>query len=412
MNKQIRMIALFDYNSITGFSTVSKNLVQNWKRTFGNDLKLDICAVNYFGDAYQEDENIRVISAKRNDVDKDDFGRYVFMRSILDNDYDLVFILQDLGVITPIVPLLKKIKDDKKEANKKQFKSILYFPVDFALTPNLVKGLEFFEQLATFTEYGRSMFLTHRPDLKAKIKVIPHGSNMKDFFRIEDRASVMDFRKEYFGEANANKFIIGCVNRNQSRKDIPTTIFGFMEYWEKNPNSFLYLHCDPNDPMGWNLRTIMSQTPMKENIDYMFMNHEDGQIGTSVEKLNKIYNSIDVFLSTATGGGWELTVTEAMTCGVPTIIPRHTSFQTLGGANGERAYYLETLYPIVAMVDNIIRFQSDLYEICETLELVYNQKQDDSIDLENRIDKAFEFVSKLDWKDIAKTFSDDIKRLG
>jgi hypothetical protein len=411
MNKQIKMIALFDYNSFTGFSTVSKNLVQNWKKTFGNNLKLDICAVNYFGENYEEDENIRVISAKKNDVDKDDFGRYVFMRSILDNDYDLIFILQDLGVITPIVPLLKKLKDDKKAANRKQFKSILYFPVDFALTGNLTKGLEFFDQLATFTEYGRSMFLTHKPELKTKIKVIPHGSNMKDFYRIEDRNSVMEFRKKYFGEANANKFIIGCINRNQSRKDIPTTIFGFIEYFEKNPNSFLYLHCDPKDPMGWDLYTIMKQTPLKYGVDYMFAPIKDGYKGHSIEDLNKIYNSLDVFLSTATGGGWELTVSEAMSCQVPCIIPRHTSFQTLGGANGERAYFLETLYPIVAMVDNIIRFQSDLYEICETLELIYNQKQTNSLEIDNKIKKAYDFVTSLDWKDIAKTFSEDIKRL-
>jgi glycosyltransferase involved in cell wall biosynthesis len=412
MGKQIKIIALFDYNSFTGFSTVSKNLVQNWKRTFGNDLKLDICAVNYFGEDYSEDENIRVISAKKNDVEKDDFGRYVFMRSILDSDYDLVFILQDLGVVTPIVPLLKKLKEDKQKANKKQFKSILYFPVDFALTPNLTKGLEFFDQLATFTEYGRSMFLTHKPELKGKIKVIPHGSNLKDFYPILDTDEIFEFRKQYFGEANANKFIVGCINRNQSRKDIPTTIFGFMEYFEKNPNSFLYLHCDPKDPMGWDLYTIMSQTPLKFGVDYMFAPITNGYKGHSIEDLNKIYNSLDVFLSTATGGGWELTVTEAMSCRVPCVIPKHTSFQTLGGANGERAYFLETLYPIVAMVDNIIRFQSDLYEICDTLELIKKGKEEGSIEHHNKIEKAYQFVYDLDWKDIAKVFSDDIKRLG
>jgi glycosyltransferase involved in cell wall biosynthesis len=409
--KQLKMIALFDYNSFTGFSTVSKNLVNNWKKTFGDNLKIDICAVNYFGDDYTEGDNIRVISAKKKDVDKDDFGRYVFMRSILDNDYDIVFILQDLGVITPIVPLLKKLKEDKKEANQKQFKSILYFPVDFALTPNLVKGIEFFDQLATFTEYGRSMFLTHRPELKGKIKVIPHGSNTKDFYPIEDPKEINDFRKQYFGEANADKFIVGCINRNQSRKDLPTTIFGFMEYWEKNPNSFLYLHCDPKDPMGWDLYTIMSQTPLKFGIDYMFAPITNGYKGHSIEDLNKIYNSIDVFISTATGGGWELTVSEAMSCLTPCIIPRHTSFQTLGGTNGERAYFIETLYPIVAMVDNVIRFQSDLYEICDILDQVYKDKKSNALDQTLKIKKAYEFIKSLDWKDIAKVFSDDIKRL-
>ena len=119
MNKQIHMLCLFDYNSITGFATVSKNLISNWKRMFGDNLKIDIVAVNYFGEDYTEGNNIRIISAKKKDIAKDDFGRYVFMRSLADIDYDLMFILQDLGVIVPLVPHLKKIQDDKKAAKRK-----------------------------------------------------------------------------------------------------------------------------------------------------------------------------------------------------------------------------------------------------------------------------------------------------
>ena len=127
MNKQINMLCLFDYNSITGFSTVSTNLISNWRRILGDNLKIDIVAVNYFGEDYNEGPNIRVISAKMKDIAKDDFGRYVFMRSLSDIDYDLIFILQDLGVVIPMVPHLKKIHDDKKAAKRKLFKSILYF---------------------------------------------------------------------------------------------------------------------------------------------------------------------------------------------------------------------------------------------------------------------------------------------
>ena len=104
------------------------------------------------------------------------------MRSLMDIDYDLVFIIQDLGVIIPIIPHVKKIYEDKKKEKKKLFKSMFYFPVDFALTPNLAVGIEFFDQLATYTEYGREMFLNLRPDLKSKIKVIPHGNNLKNFY--------------------------------------------------------------------------------------------------------------------------------------------------------------------------------------------------------------------------------------
>ncbi len=408
--KPFRILALFDYNSFTGFATVSKNLVKNWQRTFGDDMKLDIVAVNYFGEDYSEGENIRVISAKRRDVAEDDFGRYVFMRSIMDIDYDLVFILQDLGVVVPVIPHVKKLLEDKKNGNRKQFKSILYFPVDFALTPNLVVGLDFFDVLATYTEFGKQNVLRLRPELKPKLKVVPHGNNMENFYPLPAEEADA-FRKEYFKD-NSGKFIIGCVNRNQSRKDIPTTIFGFLEYWEEhNKNSFLYLHMNPKDPMGWHLRTILAQTPLREGVDFAFPPEEDYNKGADVIKLNKIYNSIDCFLSTATGGGWELTVTEAMSAKKPVVIPKHTSFEHLGGQNGERAYFLETLYPIVAMVDNIIRFQSDLYEIAEVLNQVYKDKKSRALDQTLKIEKAFKFVENHDWKEIAKSFSEDIKRL-
>ena len=409
-NKQINILALWDYNSFTGFATVSKNLVKNWQKIFGNNIKIDIVGVNYFGTDYSEGENIRVISAKRRDVAEDDFGRYVFMRSLKDIDYDLIFILQDLGVVVPIIPYLKEILDQKKSSNRKQFKSILYFPVDFALTPNLGVGLDFFDYLATYTEYGRENVLRLNPNLKSKLRVVPHGNNMENFYPLPSEEAKA-FRKEYFGE-NSEKFIIGSVNRNQSRKDIPTTIFGFMEYWEvHNKNSFLYLHMNPKDPMGWDLRTILKQTPLKEGVDYMFPSEEDYNKGADVSKMNNIYNSFDVFLSTATGGGWELTVTEAMSTLKPVIIPKHTSLEHLGGKDGERAYFLETLYPVVAMVDNIIRFQSDLYEIADTINQVKEDLDSNSPVLKSKIEKAFSFVESLDWKDIAKTFSDEIKRL-
>ena len=409
--KTYRILATFDYNAPTGFATVSKNLVKNWKKIFGDSLKMDIVAVNYFGDDYTEGDNIRVISAKKKDIAKDDWGRYVFMRSLKDIDYDLIFCLSDLGTVVPMIPYLKEIKEEKKAANRKQFKSILYFPVDFALTPNLGVGLEFFDSLATYTEYGRFHALRINPAIKGKIKVVPHGNNMENFYPLPTEEA-QSFRKEYFGD-NADKFIIGSVNRNQSRKDIPTTIFGFLEYWENhNSNSFLYLHMNPKDPMGWHLRTILAQTPLREGKDYAFPPEEDYNKGADVIKLNKIYNSIDCFLTTATGGGWELTVTEAMSAKKPVIIPKHTSLEHLGGEKGERAYFLETLYPIVAMVDNIIRFQCDLYEISDTLDQVYKDKKSHALDQTLKVEKAYKFVESLNWNDISKSFAEDIKKLG
>jgi len=410
MQKKINLLCLFDYGAFTGYATVSKNLVKNWLNIFGDTIHIDIVAINYFGEDYNEYDNVRVISAKKKDIKHDDYGRHVFLKTVHSGNYDVVFIMQDIGVMQVCIEHLQKIINGKKANRNKLFKTMFYFPVDVQLLPQLTNGLGFFDFLATYTEYGRNEVLALRPELKNKIEVIPHGNNNKNFYPLP-KIEIREFRKEYFGN-NADKFIVGCVNRNQSRKDIPTTILGFLEYkMNYNDDCFLYLHMNPNDPMGWKLHQILEQTPLKEGIDFMFPSEDDYNKGASVEKLNKIINCFDVFLTTATGGGWELTVTEAMSCKVPTIIPKHTSFLTLGGAYGENTYFLEDLYPIVSTSDNLIRNQCDLYEVASKLDIVERRIFQESKAHKEKIENAFNFVERLNWKDIAKRFADKIKEL-
>lgn len=300
-----KVLCLFDYVARTGFGTVSKNIVHELKKHYGNKLHLDIIAINYFGEPFQEDENTYVISARLNDVKDDPYGRYFFLKVLKENDYDGIFIMQDLGVIVSFMDVLVHIKQEKKDNNKKVFKSIFYTPVDCKLVYQLVKGLEFFDLLVTYTEYGRKEINRVRPELK--VKVIPHGNNSKDFYPEKDEA----FRKEYFGE-NADKFIITNINRNQPRKDFPNTIFGFIEakeQWNKNiPEPFLYLHTHPKDPMGWDIRAIMLQTNLVEDKDYKLLPKEYEEGGCTTEIMNKIYNASDVHLTTTLGEGWGMCI--------------------------------------------------------------------------------------------------------
>jgi len=96
---------------------------------------------------------------------------------------------------------------------------------------------------------------------------------------------------------------------------------------------------------------------------------------------------------------------------VPTIIPKHTSFLTLGGAYGENTYFLEDLYPIVSTSDNLIRNQCDLYEVASKLDIVERRIFQESKAHKEKIENAFNFVERLNWKDIAKRFADKIKEL-
>ena len=138
----MKVLALFDYVARTGFGTVSKNIVKELRKHFKSDLKLEIIAINYFGEPFEEDENTIVISGIKNDVKDDHYARNVFLKVLQDGDYDGVFICQDLGTIVPIIEIIKYIKTQKRQQNRKSFKTIFYFPVDSPIVYELAKDLE------------------------------------------------------------------------------------------------------------------------------------------------------------------------------------------------------------------------------------------------------------------------------
>jgi len=63
------------------------------------------------------------------------------------------------------------------------------------------------------------------------------------------------------------------------------------------------------------------------------------------------------------------------------------------------------------MVDNVVRFQSDIYEIADVIYNLYLQTESSSVEIHTRVNKAYEFVENLDWKGIAAKFAEEIKTL-
>lgn len=406
----MKILCHFDYGAkcYTGFATVSRNIKKHLKTHFGNDLQLDIVAINHYDNGYVEKDGSVVISAKMNDVKSDDFGRFIFLKIIAeDTSYDGIFIIQDLGVVQSMIPILSSIMDKRIEEKKKRFKSIFYFPVDCKLIPILLKGMEFFDKLVTYTEFGRAEVLNIRPDLKEKLSVINHGNNSNDFYQIDSQA----FRTEFFHEA-AENFIVTMVNRNQPRKDIPNTIFGFIEakriwYSEGLPRKpFLYLHCHPNDPLGWNIRQILMQTELEEFDDYMLLPKKWETTMCSIEELNCIYNASDLLINTTLGEGWGLSVTEAMAVKLPVLVPYNTSLMEITG-HGKRGYLLETQIPWCGMNDNIVREQTDYAEvgqkIVEVAKVIMQPNSDDQTkEHQKKLFQAYSYVCSLEWSQVCK----------
>jgi len=405
-----KLLILGDYLARTGFGTVSKNIIAEIKKSFP-DVKITIVAINYFGEPIWENENTYVVSARRNDVNDDPYGRYFFLKFLQENDYDSVFICQDLGVIRPFIEVLEHIKREKKEQNRKSFKTIFYFPVDCRIIEELTTGLDFFDLLVTYTEFGRQEVLRNQPQLKGRVKVIPHGNNSKHYYPLAKEEKEA-FRRHYFGE-NWEKFIITNVNRNQPRKDLPNTIFGFIEakkIWPKDlPAPFLYLHTHPKDPMGWDLRAIFLQTDLEEDVDYKLIPADVEHSMADIETVNKIYNASDLFLTTTLGEGWGLTFSEAAACKIPIIAPYTTSFMEMSGY-GKNAYMLEIINPVCNLNDNVIREQTDIYEIADMLVMVANKKITQNPELTKKIEDNYKWIKGLEWSEVCKMWADYFKK--
>lgn len=435
-----KILCLFDYgpNCYTGFATVSRNIVQQLKAHFGDSLCLDIVAINYFDKPYTEyNGTVRVISGKLGQnvqgvpdqfKQGDDFGRLQFLTMLRDEEYDGIFFILDLGVIAPIVPLIKRQYDVNRKTHKKLFRSMIYFPVDGMLHSKVknefynksavdklpvnerqyydfewieqVTTLNLFDRVVTYTKFAREELKKHNEGLTFSMQVLYHGINTADFYPMNKRDRA-EFRERNFGR-HARKIIVGVINRNQPRKDIPTAIFGFIEarkqYKPTGRELFLYLHMKPEDAKGWNLHNLLSQTDLVEGVDYMFPKLGDHNQQVTIAKLNEIYNSLDIYLSTALGEGWGLTTTEAMACKVPCIIPKHTSLQEIG--EDGRAFFLEESLPVSVIDDNAMRYMCHFDEVGEVIGAV-SQKIADGAELPE-VQKAYDWVTALTWDNICK----------
>ena len=79
--------------------------------------------------------------------------------------------------------------------------------------------------------------------------------------------------------------------------------------------------------------------------------------------------------------------------------------------DGDRIFATVNHFPVVAMVDNIIRYQSDVIEVAETMAKVAMQIKVDGEELNNKLSKAKKYIDSLSWKTIAYAFIKELKAL-
>lgn len=204
-----------------------------------------------------------------------------------------------------------------------------YIPVDGTtpdggLPPTWNTGFYNADYVIAYTEYGKNAILKNCPELASRIKVIPHGVDIKTF-RPLPKEEVINLRRSV-GIAD-DQIVYLIVSRNQFRKNIPE----FSKAWKKfvvngrHPKAVFWPHMVFTDPMGWNLDEIFDILGIRPTMRYFeAIAHAQSNVDLMPEEdLNRLYNIADVNVLIS-GEGWGLSLGEGAACGKPMLALDHS----------------------------------------------------------------------------------------
>jgi len=414
-NRFLNILYYGDFDCSTGYGMVSKNLIDNWSKIIGDKGLITVFALNNFEkEDYEYKKNVFVIPAlkTRQKNDTDSFARNSFLKLLYNGNYTHLFCNNDVEVFNGLTKFLLQIKEDKKKENRPKIKSVLYFPIDSPVRKKDLEVLKFFDKAVTYTEYAKTIIkdLVY-PNIFKKVSVLPHGTNTKDFFPINNK-EIEDLKNKYF-KNNSSKYIFGTVNRNSARKDMSTLMISYSEFVKEQKNTLLYIHANPKDKYGVNLHRLAERLDLVEGENIIFADNnvseknkeEFGVTTYSLKMLNELYNCFDCFVTTTTAEGWGLTVTEAMATKTKVICPIHTSLSEITNY-GELVIPLNRLSKVVYVNDyDKIRYKSDSGELISAMKTAL------STDKKNLATLSYEKVVKLKWEDISLKFYNLIKSI-
>jgi glycosyltransferase involved in cell wall biosynthesis len=408
-----KILAYMDFDSPTGFATVSHNVLDRltpW--LIENKIKVDVAALNY-GDKPHARYNqaITIVNPMAfADNAEDYYWRDGILKLLSNGDYDLFWAMNDVPVIGPMADFIKQSQIKREFYNRKPFKTILYTPIDSVPFARYFNNLNFFDEIVTYTEYGKRMALdafyksNKNVITDVKFDIIAHGTDKETFKKLNKKR---ELRQKY--DLPEDAFIYGNFNSNSPRKDFGTTLIAFSYLKKQRPdiNPVLYLHTEPNDDQGIKMYVACERLDLKPGKDVFFpLADKHKRKKYSTKEINELYNCLDVFVTSTTAEGWGLTVTEAMACELPIVCGLHTSLNEITD-NGELVYAVKNIYEHIQIEDaeNI----REVLDPKETAQRMIEAYEDCKLD----IAKTFysHKMEEYDWDKIAEQWKEKFKKI-
>jgi glycosyltransferase involved in cell wall biosynthesis len=277
-------------------------------------------------------------------------------------------------------------------------KSCFWYPSDGGYFP------KFCEQILKKIDYPVAMAKWGQQQAKNLFDInayhIPHGVRTDWFYPYSEEKKQQNRVKYSMGQLFAfqnntyypvagdltNKFILGCVSRNQGRKNLPEMIKAFCKFAENKPDVVLIMHSDPVD--------VAAVCDLQEIADRYGQGHKVLWTAMRVtnpyptSRMNELYNLFDAFFLLTSGEGFGVPFIEAMSCEVPVIATDFTTTKEIvtdhdAGLAVKLMGEDERPYPYEGKMMNgtitgswaVDRGFADFYNAVEKLNWAYNNRE-------------------------------------
>jgi len=198
--------------------------------------------------------------------------------------------------------------------------------------PAALAGIRQMDHVVVPSQWCRNVL--KEAGLEHDVRVIPHGVDLSVFHPLPNREEI---RQE---AGLSGRFVVGCVARNEFRKQLPVLVKAFARLARECPEAVLYLHTDPAEG-SWPMRLLTQRYGVSSRT--AFTRGLNGPVGIDSHLLNRIYNLFDVLVLPTMGEAFGLPLLEAMAAGVPVIATDCSAVAELVQGRGELAKVSEWL---------------------------------------------------------------------
>ena len=244
---------------------------------------------------------------------------------------DVVFMLNDPQVLRKII--FENRHDPMRLLSRHRI--ISYIPVDGYHMPSIYEPVFVGTSPITMSKFGQEQI--------PGSKMVYHGVDTHEFWPVSSQTpitlsdgTVLKTKAECREAAGLPKdvFLVGRVDRNTGRKDFGATWKALQPVMKRHPDVMAYFHCKADERTGVNMEALLSRDrdTMKQ---FRLPAGHDPMYGLTVQDLNALVNSFDVFVSTSRGEGFGMTIAEALACGVPVIAQNVSAIPEVVGPGGE-----------------------------------------------------------------------------